>query len=388
MARIFKKTCSTFQIGGDTMQKKQKILHITGAMNRAGTETMLMNIYRSVDRERIQFDFISYGNEDADYDDEITRMNGRVIKLKNNSSIFELYQAMKKYGPYDAVHSHTLFHCGISNFAAYLAGVKVRVAHAHTTSDEKTTLLKRGYIKGMRIFIKRFSTHLLACSQAAGQFLYGEKTMVKHTYSYFPNLIPYKKYLTVLDDDVSSFKQKYQLEQSEIVIGHIGRFIEAKNHIFLLSLLKKLIDENISATLLLVGDGDLKQELTNQAKNMGLTEHIRFAGLQQDVNVALHCMDVFVFPSKYEGLGLVLLEAQASGLPCIVSDAIQPEADLGIGLVTTISLSQSLEEWIKQIKRVAHIKECDSEKISRAFEVKGFSTKATMTKLQEVYQQQ
>ncbi|WP_416150479.1 glycosyltransferase family 1 protein [Salipaludibacillus sp. HK11] len=367
------------------MKRKLKILQVTGAMNRAGTETMLMNIYRNVDQERIQFDFISYSDEDADYDYEIREMNGRVIKLKKNSSIFEFYQVMKKFGPYDAVHSHTLFHCGISNFSAFLAGVNVRVAHAHTTSDEANTLLKIVYMKAMRVLIKYFSTHLLACSQAAGQYLFGEKTMLNQPYSYFPNLIPYKKYLTVSDKDVKCFKKNYQLEKSEIVIGHIGRFIEAKNHMFLFYILKKLVDENISVCLLLIGDGNLKEELMNKVKEMDLSNHVRFAGLQQDVNVALHSMDVFVFPSLYEGLGLVLLEAQASGLPCIVSDAIQPEADLGLGLVTTLSLSNT-NKWTEQIKNVAKVKELDNKKITDAFESNGFSTKATITKLQEVYQ--
>jgi len=370
------------------MQKKLKVLHVTGAMNRAGTETMLMNIYRSTNREQIQFDFISYGDEDAEYDEEIQRMNGRVIKLKSKSSILELYQAMKKFGPYDAVHSHTLFHCGISNFSAFLAGIQVRVAHAHTTSDEDNTFSKKVYIAAMRILIKCFSTHLLACSQASGQFLFGEKAVHTKSYSHFPNLIPYQKFLSVSYNEVQEFKKKHQIEKSEIVIGHIGRFIELKNHKFLFKLMKKMVDDNIAVNLLLVGDGDLKEQLTNQANEMGLSDYIRFAGLQQDVNVALHCMDVFVFPSIYEGLGLVLLEAQASGLPCIVSEAIQPEADLGIGLVTTMALSQPLDDWIKQIKYDAKYTERDNEKISNAFELKGISPKATMMKLQEVYQQQ
>src|SRR5699024_10051742 len=122
--------------------KKVKVLHVVGAMNRAGTETMLMNIYRHIDHDRFQFDFVSYDEEAADYDEEIEKLNGTIIKLSKTSSMKQLYAAMKKHGPYDAVHAHTLFHAGIAMLAAFLAGVNVRISHAHTTLDKSDSFIR------------------------------------------------------------------------------------------------------------------------------------------------------------------------------------------------------------------------------------------------------
>src|SRR5690625_1356437 len=143
--------------------KKIKVLHVVGAMNKAGTETMLMNIYRNMDHEQFQFDFVSYAECAAHYDQEIENLNGRIIRLTKTNSIKQIYDAIKKYGPYDVIHAHTLFHCGIANLAARLAGVKVRIAHAHTTFDESNNVRRNLYMKGMRVIIQLFSTNLLAC---------------------------------------------------------------------------------------------------------------------------------------------------------------------------------------------------------------------------------
>ncbi|WP_165998213.1 glycosyltransferase family 1 protein [Bacillus sp. Cs-700] len=180
------------------MRQKIKILHVVGAMNRAGTETMLMNIYRNIDRTKIQFDFISYSDFEAHYDKEIVSLGGKVIRLSKTSSIKELYDSIKVNGPYQAVHAHTLFHCGIANAAAALAGVKIRIAHAHTTSDDTTSIARKIYIKFMRILIRSFSTHFLACSKGAGKYLFGGKLINNRRYSYFPNLIDYAPFLKSL----------------------------------------------------------------------------------------------------------------------------------------------------------------------------------------------
>ncbi len=316
----------------------KRILHVVGAMNRAGTETMLMNLYRNLDREKVQFDFVSYSPFDGHYDEEIKELGGRVIKLSSTQSIKELYQTIKQFGPYEAVHSHTLFHCGVSSFAAWLAGVKIRVSHAHTTFDNSESLLRKVYIGSMRTLINTFSTQLLACSKEAGQYLFGRKAIQKDEYSYFPNVIEYSKFLNERQSQVKKFKVEEGLGKS-IVIGHIGRFIPAKNHDFLLDVMKSLLERDSTIKLLLVGDGDLKSHIKKRIKKESLSENIRLVGIRADIETMLHSMDVFVFPSLYEGLGLVLLEAQASGLPCVVSEAIQPEADLQLGLLTKVALS-------------------------------------------------
>lgn len=363
--------------------RPRKILHIVGAMNIAGTETLLMNIYRNIDRSKVQFDFISY-EQNAAYDEEIRKMGGRVIKLVNTQSLKELYDAIKKYGPYQAVHAHTLFHCGIANIAAKLAGVGVRVSHAHTTLDKSDSLIRKIYVKSMRYVINRYSTHLLACSKEAGRYLFGDKILNNSKFEYFPNLIDYRKFFEKQSTKVNEFKLEQGIENS-IVIGHIGRFIKAKNHMFLLDIIKILSGKNSNVKLLLVGDGDLRLQIEEQAKKLGIYDRVRFTGLRNDIHVVLQCMDIFVFPSIHEGLGLVLLEAQASGLPCVVSEAIQPEADLNIDLIERLSLRDGANVWADKILELVNKRENDQKRIAEGFEISGYSLPGGISKLMKIY---
>lgn len=363
---------------------KIKILHIVGAMNRAGTETMLMNIYRNIDREKIHFDFVSYSNEEANYDNEIKRLGGTIIKLTKTGSIKEIYDVIKKYGPYDAVHSHTLFHSGIACLAAKLAGVKVRISHAHTTNDKNDTLIRKLYIKCMRFLINNCSTNLLACSKEAGNYLFGENALSKNIYSYFPNLIDYHEFLKVNQTEVQIFKEEEGLTDS-IIIGHIGRFTEVKNHLFLLEIMKSIVTKNPKFKMILVGDGELRYQIEETARKKGLNNHIKFVGVRNDISTMLQSMDIFVFPSKFEGLGLVLLEAQASGLPCIVSDAVQPESNIQIGLLTQLSLNDNAEVWADIIIDRAGKKEKNIKKINNGFIQEGYSINSGISKLFNLY---
>src|SRR5690625_894475 len=334
--------------------KKIKILHVIGAMNRGGTETMVMNIYRKIRHDQIQFDFISYDQQEAHYDEEILKLGGKVIKLTKTKSIKQIYHVIKKQGPYHAVHAHTLFHCGMAMIAAKLARVNIRVSHAHTTMDKNDSFFKKIYIKLMRLVINIFSTHLLACSEQAGKYLFGETVTDRSNYLYFPNVIDYEQFLKTPQTKIETFNMDEGIE-NQFVIGHIGRFDEAKNHQFLLNVMERVLQKNKNVRLLLVGEGNLKEQVIEQSKKLGIYEKVNFVGVRKDIPIILHCMDVFVFPSLYEGLGLVLLEAQACGLPCIVSEAIQPEADVGLGLITKLSLGDKPDVWAKKVFELIHI---------------------------------
>lgn len=361
-----------------------RVLHVVGAMNRAGTETMLMNIYRNIDREKVQFDFISYSQEEAHYDKEIESLGGKIIKLSRTTSVKELTNAIKENGPYDVVHAHTLFNSGIAMLAAKKCGVKIRISHAHTTLDNSSSIARKIYINMMRYLINKNSTDILACSKEAGKYLFGENEINKDKYKYFPNLINYKDILVKPIKEVENFKKSEGLNEG-IVIGHIGTFKESKNHKFLLEICKYMNEQNIDTKLLLVGDGGLRSELEDLAEAYNIIDQVKFVGVREDINVMLHSMDVFVFPSIFEGLGLVLLEAQAGGLPCIVSEAIQIEADLGINLVDNLELAEGVEAWAKAIIKVAGKKEINTKLIEKAFEEKEYSTSKCISKLMEIY---
>ena len=365
-------------------KEKIKVLHVVGAMNRAGTETMLMNIYRNIDREKVQFDFISYSQEEAHYDEEIRKLGGKVIKLSSTTSVKELVNAIKENGPYEVVHAHTLFNSGIAMLAAKKCGIKTRISHAHTTLDNNSSIVRKIYINGMRLLINKYSTKALACSREAGKYLFGEKEINKSKYSYFPNLINYEELLHNPENEVIKFKEEYNLNDG-IVIGHIGTLKESKNHKFLIEIAKYMTEQNIDVKLLLVGEGSLRKELEELAEEYNISDRVHLLGIREDINVMLHSMDVFVFPSIFEGLGLVLLEAQAAGLPCIVSEAIQPEADLGLNLFTNLKLDDGVEIWSKHIIKSVNKKEISLDNVSRAFEEKEYSKDRCISKLMKIY---
>lgn len=361
-----------------------RVLHVVGAMNIGGTETMLMEIYKNIDTKKVQFDFISYSSKEAYYDKEIESLGGKVIRLKSTYSIKEHIKAIKENGPYDVVHSHTLFHCGIASLSAKLCGVKTIISHAHTTSDLNKGIIRNIYKYVMKKMINSCSTQLMACSEVAGEYLFGEKMIKSSKYRYFANIIDYEKFINVEDDKVEQFKLENNLKD-KIVIGHIGRFTEAKNHKFLLKIMKDVIETNKDIRLLLVGDGKLKNEIIKLSKELNIEDKVIFTGFRKDINTMLYSMDLFVFPSIFEGLGLVILEAQASGLNCIVSQAIQKEADLEIGLVHKLNLDDDKKLWINKILSLSNKNKVDKNVIIKSFNEKKYTIQDSIKTLYDVY---
>lgn len=366
------------------MDKKFKILHVVGAMNIGGTETMLMNIYRNIDKSKVQFDFISYSQDDAYYDEEIKRLGGKVIKLSKTQSINELCESIKKNGPYEVIHAHTLFHCGIAMIAAKKCGVKIRISHAHTTLDNSDSLIRKIYINLMRNVINSLSTDLLYCSKEAGRYLFGNKALNGNKSKYYANVVDYTKFIDNKKEEVVKFKEEHNIK-SDLVIGHIGRFMEAKNHKFILKILENMVSKSIDVNLLLVGDGHMRNEIEDMARQYNIYDKVRFVGIRKDIDVMLQTMDVFIFPSIYEGLGLVMLEAQASGVSCVVSEAIQEEADLKLGLVNKLSLNDDIDVWIDTILSSDNKKDIQINEIIKAFENSGYSVDKGIENLMNIY---
>lgn len=370
---------------------KDKILHIVGSMGKGGTETMLMNIYRKIDRNKIQFDFLYTTNKETYYDKEIKKLGGNIFRIESlnifniNKMVNQISDCINKSGPYQAVHAHTLFNCGIAMKAAKKSGVDIRVSHAHTTADNEAGLVRKIYISLMRKLILENSTNLLACSDLAGEYLFGAKNITSDKYTMFPNLISYEKIIDVNYEDVEKFRTENKLQKNDLVIGHIGTFKKSKNQKFLLKIVKTLKEKNKNVKLILVGDGSMRDELENMCKDLDISDRVIFTGTRDDIDVILNSMDVFVFPSTFEGLGLVLLEAQAAGLPCVVSEAIQPEANLKLGLFSKLNLSDGDESWANKIIEVYGKKETDKKKRLDAFDKQGYSTEKCISKLLSIY---
>lgn len=338
---------------------------------------MLMNYYRHVDREKIQFDFLEHRRDRAAYDDEIESLGGRIFRLPRlnplSSDYFHALNAFFAAHPeYRIVHSHLDCMSAYPLCAAKNAKVPVRIAHAHSTSQDRNWKLVFKLIS--KKLISLYTTDLFACSADAGEWMFGTKDV-----HILPNAIDIERYAFNLL--IRNQTKKALGLDDAFVIGHVGRFSAVKNHSFLIDVFVQIKRQEPNSKLLLVGAGSEMQAVQQKVKALGLGADVIFTGVRNDVADLMQAMDVFVFPSLYEGLGIVLIEAQAAGLPCVVSDTIPQEAYL-TDLVTAEKLSSSVEKWAEKI-----LKKRDFPRTDRRDEIAahGFDITTEAVKLQEFY---
>lgn len=337
---------------------QSRILHVVGGMDRGGVEMWLMHVLRHIDRDRFQMDFLVHTNRHCAYDDEIRSLGSRIIPCLYPAKPWlytrNLLRILRNYGPYDVVHSHVHHFSGMVLRVARAVGVPIRIAHSHSDTvalQATASLMRRGYLALMKYWIAQNATIGLAASRRAAVSLFGEDWELNQS-----NKILY------CGIDISPFRASFKssdvrcefgIPDSAFVTGHVGRFVEPKNHAFLLDIFAEVVAREPNAYLLLVGAGPLRTAIEKKTVDLGLEDHVVFAGSRSDIpRLMLGAMDVFIFPSRYEGLGLVLIEAQAAGLPCIYSDVVPNEADLMPPLLRRLSLSQPPAAWAEAVLEV------------------------------------
>lgn len=334
----------------------KRILHIVGGMGLAGTETYLMNIYRNLDRQELQFDFLTYDTNEMNnhYYEEIESLGGKVFKLKlinkwNFPSIINDICKLLKKENYIAVHAHTKYNSGFAIIAAWMTGVKIRIVHSHNTGNEQkeTTIYNKVYRKVMYLLINNFANNFCACSLKAAEQLFTPRN-IKLRYRFLPNAVEFDKFLNVKQEEIEAQNFILNLPLNTTIVGHVGRFVELKNHDFIIELFVKVLCKDENFHLILIGDGPLRLKIEDKIKLLGIENKVSILGLRNDVPVIMNILDIFLLPSLFEGLGIVLLEAQVAGLPCVVSENIQPEADLGLGLIKWINLNH-MSQWVDAI---------------------------------------
>lgn len=354
-----------------------RVLHVVTYMGRGGLETMLMNYYRNIDRSRVQFDFLVHRNFEADYDKEILSMGGRIFHISRLVPWSRLYRKKLKnffleHPEYRIVHVHQDCLSSVALQCAKECGVPVRIAHSHNRNQDKNIkyLIKLYYMKQ----IPKFATEYFACSKEAGDWMFkGEN------YHILYNAIDASAY-TYSYEKSKEIRKRLGLENN-YVIGHVGRFDEQKNHTFLLDIFCEYLKNDSSARLLLVGDGKLRTSIQDKAKSLGIYNNVIFTGVRSDVADLLQAMDIFVFPSLYEGLGIAAVEAQASGLPCILSDRVPIECKM-TDKVEFLPLEGTLEIWTNHIMAFKNTPRLNTyEDIYKA----GYDIKENAIKLQKFY---
>lgn len=343
----------------------KRLLCIVGSMNAGGAETFLMKMYRALDKQKYQMDFAVAISEKGFYDDEIISMGGIIhhITPKSRSFIknFNDIRGLVKNNNYNYVmriSQHSL--SGLELLAAKLGGARVRVfrsSNSNTTSASNLNQILHKLCMFMPAFFANFR---IAPSTEAAEFMFGEGCVEKGKANLLPNAIDTSLF-QYNEDARCSIRKEFLINKNQLVVGHIGRFNQQKNHKFLIDVFAELLKQKSNALLMLVGDGEKKSEIQEQVKALGIEKSVIFTGIRSDVPALLSAMDVFVFPSFYEGMPNTVIEAQATGLPCVIADTITREAGV-TDCVRFKSLHDSAEAWADKTLSLF-----DKDKADRSF---------------------
>lgn len=333
-----------------------RVLQVVTYMGRGGLETMLMNYYRHIDHSKVQFDFLTHREFDGDYDKEIKELSGNVYHLSNLNPLSTSYKKslddfFVNHPEYKIVHSHLDCMAGIPLKYAKLNNVPIRIAHAHNSNQTKDLKypLKLIYKRN----IKENANYLFACGDEAGKWMFNTDN-----FKVLNNAINAKDYtfnINVRNDK----RKKFGISDDSILVGHVGRFFPQKNHEFLIDIFNQFHKDHPNSYLMLVGEGELKTSIQDRVNILGLEDYVIFTGLRSDVNELLQAMDVFLFPSLYEGLPVSIIEAQASGLPCLISDKVPIECKK-TDLVYQLNLEDSVNIWSDKVYELSHITRRDT----------------------------
>lgn len=361
----------------NNMKKPLRVLQVVTHMNRGGLETMLMNYYRRIDRTQVQFDFLTHREYDGDYGNEIQALGGKIYHLSalnpfSNDYKKKLGAFFDEHKEYQIIHVHQDCMSSIILKEAKQHGVKVRIAHSHCSNQDKN--LKYPIKLFYKRYIPKYATDLIACGDDAGKWMFGGAP-----FWVLNNAIDARKY-TFNSEKRTEQRRLWGLKDDELIVGHVGRFSPQKNHTFLIDIFK-ILSERTPANLMLVGEGDLRSQIEDKVRTLKLQDKVIFTGLREDIPELLQVMDVFVFPSNYEGLPVTMVEAQAAGLPCLISDKVPIECKK-TELVFQMNLSETPEKWAERIIEMAKIKHIDTyEKIKES----GFDIEENVKKLQKYY---
>jgi len=372
-------------------KKKIRILHILPSLQCGGTETWLLHLMETIDRSKYQLDFLIRAPEHCFYEDRFRQLGANIYRVPGKVDgrkrplryLCGIRRTLIQTGPYDVIHCHDGFNSGVYVWIAKNIGIPVRIVHSHNDYARvhaEKHIIDVGIAWMKKKLIKCYANRGLACSSTGAPTLFGKQWESDPRWQILfcgLDLKPFKKQV-----DGVTIRKALGIPTDTIVIGHVGRFDEQKNHRKNISIFGEVIKKRPDAYLLLVGDGHLRPVIEEQAKQLGLLERVVFAGVRSDVpELMLGAMDVFLFPSLFEGLGLVLVEAQAAGLPCVISDVIPKEADVVSNLVARMPLACSDTMWAEKI-----LKSVDTARnsIDRA-QFRRFDIECSVDTLAELY---
>ena len=362
----------------------KKVLEIIGSLKIGGQEKVGKEIGLHIDRNKYEIHYLVFDENKEAYEQELTDAGIKVFHLPEPSRGYKqylknLYKLMKE-NSYDIVHAHTMFNCGWAMLIAWYMKVPCRISHSHSIKmvDYHYSKIAIVYQFVMRTLIHICGTEYIGCGMAAGEWLYGKRFFEKHGKVVYNGIDTGKfKFSSVKREQM---RKQFGLE-GNFVIGHVGHFQKVKNQKFLISLMPEILKCRQDAVLLLLGDGELREENWNYCKELEIENQVIMVGNVENVADYLCAMDVFAFPSLYEGMPLSVIEVQCNGLPCIISDAVPNDVYL-TELVRPVSLNEPKEKWINEICAAERKNE---QMYGEEIEKSGFDTLEMLRKIYDIY---
>lgn len=357
-----------------------RILQYIGKLDIGGSQSMILELYRKIDRTKIQFDFIVSPNVNEKMYNEIIELGGRIYECPKYDmrNIFKYVKwwnnFLKKHTEYKVLHGHIRSVSSIYLHIAKKYGL-ITIIHSHSTSNGSGII---GKIKDIMQYPARYQAdYLFACSEEAGKWMYGKKMICKPNYKIIMNAIDAQKF-AYNSKTRKRIREELKIED-KFVVGIVGRLTVAKNHSFLIEIFKNIYEKRQDSVLLIVGDGELRNKLQEQVNRLGIQKNVIFTGARFNTEDYYQAMDVFAFPSLWEGLGIVAIEAQCSGLKCVVSERVPEKVDLNVGILKRIKLEEK-QLWIQEI-----FKEYERKNQVKAVKENGYDISENAKILQEFY---
>lgn len=368
------------------MQKPIRIVHNIASLHLGGSQAFVMNVYRNIDRSKVQFDFVVTPETKEGFYDEITNLGGKIFTCPRYKGTNHIQynkwwdDFFNKHPEYKVIHGHVR-----STASIYLKIAKkhelVTIAHSHSTSNGNGI---SAIVKGiLQLPIRKQADFLFACSDKAGKWLFGEKAITQQNYYMIPNGVDLKRF----EFDINKRNQMRMtlgIKEDTMILGHIGRLSTPKNHKFLLNVFDQYHKINSNSKLLLVGDGELFESIKQHINKLDINDAVIMTGSKQNTEDYYQIMDIFLFPSLWEGLPVSVVEAQANGLQCIISDVITHDVDL-TALIQYLPLDEKL--WLGAITE-AHKKKRIGLTSEDRVRLQPFDAITVANKLQEFYLKQ
>ena len=371
--------------------KSVRILQAVGTMNRGGAETMLMTIFRHINPDGFKFIFLTHSDAVGAYDEEILRLGGKLYSIRSLGTLGYIgyFKTLRRFilanGPFDVVHSHLDWQGGVIALAAKSAGVKKIIVHSHSSSWEKpNTFIYRLLHTFNRFLIALCADEGWACSREAGEFLFWKRFFRKGKYRKIPNAIDLDLYSKLTVDKANAMRKTFGIPAQALVFGHVASFSWLKNQKYLIELATELKKKNWNFRIVFVGDGAMRQEVEELASARQVSGETLFLGLREDIPECMNMFDALLLPSVFEGLGIVAIEAQAAGIPCLVSDRVPREVDMDLGLVRHLPLD-SPADWITSLENIKDRRCKDRSRINNRITAKGYSIDESIGEIEGLY---